>query len=101
MNEREMERLLRRIPDEGPACREVRSRDFADAVLARLPGMRYVIPGSHPGVRIILVAGILGLLTATGVSLYQRHAAAASPGPPPLTLFQSGAVEVPAPSSTR
>ena len=99
MNERELDRLLRRIPNASPPSRKPAGLDFADAILSRLPGMRYVIPGSHPGIRILVLAGILGLLTAIGISLYQRRAAPARPEPPPLTLFQPGAVETPAPSA--
>ena len=101
MNERDLNRLLHRLPDETQGPTKAIGLDFADAILSRLPGLRYVIPGSHPGVRILFLAGILGLLTATGIGLYQRRASAARPEPPPLTLFQPGAVEVPAPPASR
>ena len=98
MNHRDLDRLLRRIPEETQASANDRGLDYADAILSRLPGMRYVIPGSHPGLRILLLAGMLGVLTATSIGLCQRRAPAPRPGPPSLTLFQPGAVEVPAPA---
>lgn len=67
--------------------------DLADAILAKLPGMRFVIPGSHPGIRILFLAGILGLGTALSIGLLHRKPAASNPQPPPLPLFQPSAVE--------
>lgn len=90
MTDRDLDRLLRGVP--GGNTPSGSGMDFADAILARLPGMRYVIPGSHPGLRILVVAGILGLLTAGFISLLHRsHPPKVKP--PPLTLFQPGAVE--------
>ena len=91
MNERDLNRLLRQGASLEPSRTE--AVDFADAVLARLPGMRFVIPGSHPGTRILLMAGALGLLTALGISLSRSKDMATNPEPPPLTLFQPEAVE--------
>lgn len=96
MNERDLDRLLRQVPQEkgAPLDRsQTGPMDFADAVLARLPGMRFVIPGSHPGTRILVLAGGLGLLTALGISLTRPKVMATPAGPPPLTLFQPEAVE--------
>ncbi len=96
MNERDLDRLLRQIAHERGAPQEGASAgtaDFADAVLERLPGMRFVIPGSHPGTGILLMAGALGLLTALGISLTRSKDMATHPEPPPLTLFQPEAVE--------
>lgn len=89
MNERDLNRLLRQGSSPEPRTGAV---DFADAVLARLPGIRFVIPGSHPGTRILVLAGGLGILTALGISL-SRSKAMPTAAPPPLTLFQPAAVE--------
>ena len=91
MKMRELDRLLSAAPDRPPPASA--AAGFADAVLAKLPGMRFVIPGSHPGVRILVLAGALGLLTALGISLLSRAGSASNPEPPPLVLFQPGAVE--------
>jgi len=89
MKQSELDRLLRAAPPTGSP-----GAGFADAILAKLPGMRFVIPGSHPGLRVLVLAGVMGLLTAVGVSLLSRPPGSASnPQPPPLTLFQPGAVE--------
>jgi hypothetical protein len=96
MNERDLDRLLRQISQERGAPQEracAGTADFADAVLARLPGMRFVIPGSHPGTRILVLAGALGLLTSLGISLPRSKGMATNSEPPPLTLFQPEAVE--------
>ena len=61
MKMRELDRLLSAAPD-NPTIDSVMP-GFADAILAKLPGMRFVIPGSHPGVRVLVLAGLLGLLT--------------------------------------
>jgi hypothetical protein len=82
----ELDRLLREAPA-SPAA------GLADSILSKLPGMRFVIPGSHPGLRILFLAGILGLGTALAISLAGRKNNASTSGPPPLTLFQPGAVE--------
>ena len=86
MKQRELDRLLR-------GASPLPAADFADAILAKLPGMRFVAPGSHPGVRVLVLAGLLGLGTALGVALLGRIGPASNPQPPPLTLFQPGAVE--------
>jgi hypothetical protein len=96
MTERDLDRLFRQISHERGAPQERASAgtaDFAAAVLARLPGRRFVIPGSHPGTRILVVAGALGLLTSLGISLTRSKGMATNPEPPPLTLFQPEAVE--------
>lgn len=91
MNQRDLDRLLRQsVPPEPSQAGTV---DFADAVLARLPGMRFVIPGSHPGTRILVLAGGLGLLTSLGISLNRPKDIPDNSTPPPLTLFQPAAVE--------
>ncbi len=91
MNQRDLDRLLRQgVPPEPSRTGAV---DFADAVLARLPGMRFVIPGSHPGTRILVLAGGLGLLTALGISLNRSKDMPNDATPPPLPLFQPAAVE--------
>lgn len=82
----ELDRLLRGATA-SPAT------DFADTILARLPGMRFVTPGSHPGLRVLVLAGLLGLAAAAGIALKGRAPPASNPQPPPLTLFQPGAVE--------
>lgn len=94
MDEQKLDQLLHHQASEPPG-RAVATVDFADAILGRLPGMRYVIPGSHPGLRILMVAGVLGLLTASGISLFLRLSSPAPTGPPPMVLFQPGAVETP------
>ena len=86
MNLPELDRLLRGAPASPVA-------GLADSILSKLPGMRFVIPGSRPGLRILFLAGILGLGTALAISLVGRKTAASKSGPPPLTLFQPGAVE--------
>ncbi len=91
MNERDLNRLLRQRASLEHSRTE--AVDFADAVLARLPGIRFVIPGSHPGTRILVLAGGLGLLTALGISLSRSKDTPANTDPPPLTLFQPAAVE--------
>ena len=82
----ELDRLLREAPASPVA-------GLADSIFLKLPGMRFVIPGSHPGLRILFLAGILGLGTALAISLAGRKNTASTSGPPPLTLFQPGAVE--------
>ncbi|MES2466538.1 MAG: hypothetical protein V4675_04490 [Verrucomicrobiota bacterium] len=91
MNERDLNRLLSQGASPEPS--QTGAVDFADAVLARLPGMRFVIPGSHPGTRILVLAGGLGLLTALGISLSRSKDTPTDAAPPPLTLFQPAAVE--------
>ncbi len=91
MNSRELDRLLKASATaasskSGPAA-------LADTILSTLPGMRFVIPGSHPGLRLLVIAGILGLGTAIAISLLRRKSDASESNPPPFELFQSEAVE--------
>lgn len=73
-------------------------RDFADQLLARLPAVRFVIPGSWPGKTVTVAAGLTGLLTAVLLSLWWNPAAGPEPAPapetpPPMPLFQAVASE--------
>lgn len=103
MDEKTLTDLLRSLrPDEGPSAPGPRpAPDFANSLLDRLPGMRYVIPGSHPGLRVLVAAGSLALLTAALTALLQRPGkptAAAPNQPPPSPLFQPTAAEPPVPN---
>lgn len=69
MNEHELQRILRLAsgqPEAGEAA--ARAAGVADSVLARLPVVRFVIPGSSPGGRVLVLAGAAGLATAAVVA---------------------------------
>ncbi len=88
MNDRELNRLLRKAPV--PPRPSGGNTEFADTILTKLPRVRFVIPGSLPSRRILVVAGFLGLTTAAAISLYRHPRPAVDlPPPPPMTLFQA------------
>lgn len=79
MNERDLQRVLRLAAGQPEA--EPARAGFADGVMARLPVVvRFVIPGSSPGGRVLVIAGVLALATAAVISLSARPSAASVQG---------------------
>lgn len=97
MTEHDLQRVLRLAaahplkPEPGPETDA--GVDFADSILARLPVVRFVIPGSAPGRRILWLAGLLGVLTAAAVGIFKDVDPPGTPVPPSLSLFQPAELE--------
>lgn len=100
MNEHDLQRILRGA---GRGARETQpDPGLAETVLARLPRVRFVRPGSDPGGRTLLLAGLLGIGAAAAVAGLMSNAT--PPGskpamPPAWTLFQAGEPVCPRPAA--
>jgi hypothetical protein len=88
INEKDLQRLLRLTAGE---TAESRNRpappDFAEGILARLPSVRWVIPGSNPGTPFLMLSALLGMAVAVTVSFWstrpdsgRSHGTLAPPG---------------------
>lgn len=85
MNDHDLQRILRLASNqtaERETAAETPRPGFADSVLARLPVVRFVIPGSNPGARVMAVAGMVGLVTAAAVAWTANSASASSRNTP-------------------
>lgn len=99
MTDRELDLLMRRLPPNLEQRVPQGGVDFSEGILSRLSGVRFVIPGSAPGRRVLAVAGMLALVTAALTAWAGRGGEKTDSRPPPLTLFQSRPAEsFPAPS---
>lgn len=100
MTDRELDNLMRRLPPALENRAPDGAGDFSDGILARLSAVRFVVPGSTPGRKVVAVAGMLALATAALTAWAGRGLEKTDSRPPPLTLFQSRQAEsFPAPST--
>ncbi|MDB6070504.1 MAG: hypothetical protein JWL81_1675 [Verrucomicrobiales bacterium] len=100
MTDRELDSLMRRLPPALEKRVPDGAGDFSEGILARLSAVRFVVPGSTPGRKVVAVAGMLALVTAALIAWAGRGSEKSETRPPPLTLFQSGQAEsFPAPST--
>lgn len=96
MNDRELYQLIRNASRKGdiPA-----PHGLSESILGRLPQVRFVIPGSWPGGRALLVAGLLAAAAAGGISWLEKGDTNIGPLPP-LRLCQPAPAEFSPPPPT-